>query len=267
MPIYGGNLSYKPFIAIIFTTMKKLILLSTLLSLTMLFFVISCKKDDIEPDTVQVFGITEKIGNIGYKELTEAYVKWLLVNPLDDNHPFLDEVGTQSQASKQPLSGFTLLPSNLGGKSTRTLTISASKPVYVSPLGTSGWYYANDKCYPDWQPKTGQSLKDFLYQELAASYDMTKGSTSVVLDGTELMTDKTKFREQTDVFDVLNIHKDFNTPDCDYSGQTAKVINDGYSMLLKLPKGKHTLVLKGTIPNDDPTLVFEAEVTWNLMVE
>ncbi len=87
----------------------------------------------------------------------------------------------------------------------------------------------------------------------------------MVIDGTELMTDKTKFRWQAEVFDILNIYKDFNTPDCDYSSQTTKVIND--NMLLKLPKGKHTLVLKGKIPNDDSMLVSEAKVTWNLTVE
>ncbi len=139
-----------------------------LLSFFILWMIaVGCKKEELEPDVLKIVALTEKIGNVGYKELDEASTKWLLTKSPDDSHPFLDEKGEQSQTAKQPLAGFTILPSNFGGKNTRTLTISASNYVYVSPLGITFWFYENDKCDPDWKPKTGQSLKDFLYQELA----------------------------------------------------------------------------------------------------
>ena len=247
--------------------MKKLIQLS-ILSLLITAAMISCKKSDPEPDVLKILGLTEKVGNVGYKELDEALTKWSLVNGADDKNPFLDEKGDQSQTAKQPLAGFTILPSNFGGKSTRTLTIPAANYVYLSPVGVVTWFYENDKCDPDFKPKAGQTLKEFLYEEMATYFDLSKATASVLLDGTELITDKTKVRWQSEVFDIVNIHKDWNsTLPCDYTGKTAKVVSDSYAVFLKLPKGKHVLVMRGVIPNADPANVFEAIVTWNLTVE
>ena len=245
--------------------MKKLIQLS-ILCLLITAVLISCKKSDPEPDVLKILGLTEKVGNVGYKELSEAKAKLFLTMANDNKNPFNDEKGDLSQTAKQPLAGFTILPSNLGGKSTRTLTIPASNYVFLSPLGATIWYYENDKCDPDWKPKTGQTLKDFLYQELATFVNHEKATASVVLDGVELMPDKTKFRRKSDVFDLV-IHPDYNNPACDYSKQTAKTISDSFEILLKLPKGKHVLVMKGIFPDPDPANVFEAIVTWNLTVE
>lgn len=227
---------------------------------------ISCEKDETTPDTLQVLGLTEKVGNYGYKELEEASVRWFLGLPADNTNPLLDETGQLSVTTKQPVPGFTILPSNFGGKTTRTLTIPASNYVYLTPLGVVTWYYDNDPCDPTWQPAAGQSLKDFLHQELVNYGDLSTASVSIKLDGTELITDKTKFRTKSDVFEVT-IHKDFNTSNCDYTGKKAKVVSDYYSILLKIPKGKHTLVMKGVIPAANPADVFEPEVTWNLTVE
>lgn len=245
-------------------TMKRL-LFSSLLSLLAAWGMFSCKQE-VEPDTLKIFSLTEKVGNYGHKELEEASIKWFFGFPTDATNPLLDETGAQSVATKQPVSGFTILPSNFGGKTTRTLTISSSNHVYLTPLASLVWYYENDACDPDWKPATGQSLKDFLTQELAKFWDTSKGLVSIKLDGTELVTDKNQFRVKSDVIEVT-IHKDFNNPQCDYTGKKAKAVSDGYGMLLKIPKGKHTLVMKGTIPADKSEDVFEAEVTWNLTVE
>lgn len=226
----------------------------------------SCEKDETTPDTLQVLSLTEKVGNYGYKELEEASVRWFFGLPPNNTNPLLDETGALSTTAKQPVSGFTILPSNFGGKTTRTLTIPASNYIYVTPLAVVMWYYDNDPCDPTWQPATGQSLKDFLHQELINFGDLSKASVSIKLDGTELVTDKTKFRTKSDIIE-LTIHKDFNTPNCDYTGKKAKMVSDHYSILLKMPKGKHTLIMKGTIPAANPADTFEAEVTWNLTVE
>ena len=227
---------------------------------------ISCEKDETTPDTLQVLGLTEKAGNYGYKELDEATVRWYFGSPADNTNPLLDETGALSVAAKQPLSGITILPSNFGGKTTRTLTIPSSNYVYVSPLGTVVWYYENDPCDPTFKPAAGQSLKDFLYEASLNFNDLSKANASVKLDGVELMTDKTKFRWKSDVYEAT-IHKDFDNPKCDYTGKKAKLVSDSYSILLKIPKGKHTLIMKGTIPTANPADVFEPEVTWNLTVE
>jgi hypothetical protein len=244
--------------------MKKL-LFSSFLSLLAACVMFSCKKE-VEPDTLKIFSLTEKVGNYGYKELEEASIKWFFGFPTDPTNPLLDETGAHSIAAKQPVSGFTILPSNFGGKTTRTLTIPASNYVYLTPLASLVWYYENDACDPDWKPAAGQSLKDFLVQELAKFSDTSKGLVSIKLDGTELVTDKNLLRVKSDVMEVI-IHKDFNNPQCDYTGKKAKVVSEGYGMLLKITKGKHILVMKGTIPADKPEDIFEAEVTWNLTVE
>lgn len=227
---------------------------------------LSCKEKAVEPDVLRIVGLTEKVNGIGYAELNVADMKRSLELPADKTNPYVDETGEASATAKQTVNGFTILTSNFGGKSVRTVTIPASNYVYLSPIGTVFWYYENDKCDPDTKPKAGQSVKDFLYAELAKYVDLDKATASVKLDGTELISEKTKFRFKSEVFES-NIHNDFNSLPCDYTGQKAKLISDGYNILMKIPKGKHTLVMKGIIPDADPANVFEAEVTWNITVE
>jgi hypothetical protein len=233
-------------------------------SIFILIFSLSCKEKDIT--SPQVIALTEKIGNIGYKELDEASVKWALGNAFDPSvNPLLDETGSLSEASKQPIAGFTILPSNFGGTTTRSLTISKSNYVYMSPFGYFLWYYENDKCAPDFKPKAGQSVKDFLFSELSNFADFNKAIASVKVDGVEFLTDKSKFRVKSEVIETV-IHKDFNNPACDYTGQKAKLISDGYAILMKLPKGNHKVEMRGE-DSSDPANPFVAEVIWNLTVE
>lgn len=243
--------------------MKKLtyLLCSSLIITTLLF---SCSKNE-EITTPQVVGVMEKVGNIGYKDLDAAAVKWYLGNAIDPTvNPLLDEKGDLSANAKQPITGFTILASSFGGQTTRSVSIPQSNYVYVSPFGYYLWYYENDKCDPDYKPKTGQTPKDFLYQELNSFADFTKVIVSVKVDGVEYMTDKSKFRIQSDVIE-LTVHKDFDKPNCNYAGQKAKLISDGFAILMKLPKGKHTIIMKGEDNSSIPAFV--AEVTWNVIVE
>ncbi len=234
-------------------------------SLLLMATVISCNKTEVEQDdTLKVLGMTEKVGNYGYKELNEATVRWFFGLPADNNNPLLDETGAVSKSSNQPLPGITILPSNFGGKTTRSLTFSASNYVFLTPLGRIVWYYDNDACDPTWKPAANQSLKDFLFENVGDG--IAKGIVSVKLDGVEIISDWSKFRYKTDIFE-LSINKDFDNPNCDYSKQKAKTVSDSYSVLLKIPKGNHVLIMKGTMPAANPADTFEAEVTWNLTVE
>ena len=90
----------------------------------------------------------------------------------------------------------------------------------------------------------------------------------MVLDGQELITNANRegFYVETDLF-ALKPNKDFDYPDCDYSAKTANAYGAGYSMLMKLPLGSHTLMVKGGHPATADSDAFEAEVLWHLTVQ
>ncbi len=241
--------------------MKNLVKLS-ILSIFISIVVFSCKKED-EIFVPQVLGIADKINGYGYKEMGEASIKWLFSKAPDPKtSPFLDETGDLSRPSSQPIAGYTILASNFGGNTTRSTTVSASNYVYVAAYGALVWYYDNDTCDPDFKPKAGQSDLAFLSEAFKDFVDMSKVKVSVKIDGIEYMTDLAKYKIATDVFQAT-IDAGFNNPKCDYSNQKAKIYGEDYAIILKLPKGKHILVMKG----EDSSNNFEATVTWNLTVE
>ncbi len=84
--------------------------------------------------------------------------------------------------------------------------------------------------------------------------------------GTVSRANRDGFYTTTEVF-PFNPHKDFDYPDCDYSAKTAKGYSEGYSVLLKLPPGNHTLVVKATNASADGSDPFETEVLWKLTVQ
>jgi hypothetical protein len=241
--------------------MKQIIFNSLIICLlTTVFF--SCKKEnEAAPETVKVYSVTEKVNNLGYADLMEIGDKWLFTAKEGEN-PAEDPDGKFSEAAYQPNPNVTILAPNFGGISNRTLTIPASKPVYVPILGITGWYFANDPCDPTYGPAPGQSIEAFFGQEIEA-YMADMKSVTATLDGKDIVPDLTKYLVYSKAYQ-LEILEIFQDPNCDNSGKKANAMSGGYSLLMKIPKGKHVLNYKGVF-KDEPD--FEAEVTWNLTVE
>ncbi|RDB02338.1 hypothetical protein [Runella aurantiaca] len=237
-------------------------LLPALLSLMVLCLItFSCQKEEVAPDVLQVLSLTEKVGNYGYEELSQESIKWMFSKPLAQN-PLSDETGALFDVKNQPIPNVMILQSNLGGKSTRAITVPAGHYVFITPLATFAYYFENDKCDPT-KPAQGQSLDNFVYSYIDGWMDAAT-NLSAKLDGVEMVPDLKKYRVKTKMFQML-LDKDYTDPNCDYSNQKAYIVGDGYQLLFKLPKGKHVLTFQGDIP--DPTNPFHAEVTWNLTVE
>lgn len=232
------------------------------LSLLLAVFVVSCKETETIPEVLKLYSLTEKVGNYGYVELLEANTKWIFSIPLDKKSPLNDPDGAFHAASLQPLPDVMILMGTQEGKSNRTITIPSGKYVYLPLVFSSYWHYANDKCDPTFQPAAGQTLEAFLLGLTKDAMDDSKKMTAK-LDGVEIVPDLTKYRVKTKAFTML-IANDFNTPACDYSKQNATVASEGFALLMKIPKGKHTLTYNTQFDSDP--VPHQAD-TWNLIVE
>jgi hypothetical protein len=224
----------------------------------------SCKRTEAEPDVLKVYDLSETINGLTYADLEQISTKWLLGTSADKSAAS-DNDGKLAGITFQPNSNVTILPFNFGGKSVRTLTIPASKPVYFAILGYVYWYWDNDPCDPTFKPAANQSVESFLTPFIDELF-LAKHTVSATLDGQDIVPDVKKYFVKTKAFD-LAVPDDYQDPTCDNKGKLAHTISHSYALLLKLPKGKHTVVYKGAFPNADPKLNFETEVTWNLTVE
>jgi hypothetical protein len=225
---------------------------------------LSCKKTDAEPDALKVYELTESVNGLGYADIEEISSKWLIGSP-PDKSAANDEDGKLSGSSFQPNGNVNILAYNFGGKTVRTLTISASKPVYVPVLGYTYWYFDKDPCDPTYGPAANQTVEAFLRPQIDELFKVPHTVTAK-LDGKDIVPDLKKYLAKTKAFD-LTVPEEYQDPACDNKGKKAHTLAHSYALLLKLPKGKHTLVYTGAFPNADPNLNFETEVTWNLTVE
>lgn len=227
-------------------------------------FVFSCKKEDAEPEVLKVYELTETVSGLTYADLEKIATIWL-IGTTPDKSAANDADGKLAAASFQPNPNVTILPFNFGGKSTRTLTIPASKPIYMPMLGYTYWFFDNDPCDPDFKPTLGQSVEAFLQPYIDELFS-AEHTISAKLNGKDMVSDVKKYHAQSKAFDML-IPEEFQDPSCAIIDKKAHVISTSYSLFFKLPKGKHTIVYTGAFPNSDPSLSFETEVTYNLIVE
>lgn len=224
----------------------------------------SCQDHDVA-QAVQVFQVGQEPGTFKYSDLQRDQTNFVFTKSLDDG-PATDEDGTRHSMDKQPRPDVVQLAGTFGGKVERSLVIPKDRYIFADMYSNVYWYYEDDACDPNFYPAPGQSPLDFLKENFP---DMKKTSTlSVVLNGQELVTDANRegFYTETAVF-PFKPHKDFNYPDCDYSAKTAKAYAAGYSMLLKLPPGNHTLVVKASDLAPDGSGLLEGEVVWHLTVQ
>jgi hypothetical protein len=240
--------------------MKK-VLLNVMIFSSIVF---SCKKEDAEPEVLKVYELTETIGGLTYTDLEKIATIWL-IGTAPDKSAANDADGKLAATSLQPNPNVTILPFNFGGKSTRTLNIPASKPIYMPMLGYTYWFFDNDPCDPDFKPKAGQSVEAFLQPYIDELFT-EEHTISAKLNGKDMVQDTKKFHAQSKAFDML-IPGEFQDPNCAILEKKAHVVSSSYSLFFKLPKGKHTIVYAGDFPNSDPSLSFETEVTYNLTVE
>ena len=213
-------------------------------------FAFSCKKEDAEPDVMKVYDFSETVSGLSVADLEAISTKWLVGTPRDQS-PANDSDGKLAIESLQPNPNVTILPFNFGGISNRKLTLSSSKPVYVPILGYTYWYWDNDPCDPDFKPANGQSPADFLRPYMEELF-LAPHSVSAQLDGADIVPDVKKYLAKSAGFDFI-IPQEYQDPSCDNAGKMAHAISHGYALLLKLPKGKHTLQIKGAFPDPGPS--------------
>ena len=227
---------------------------------------LSCQDHDI-PQAVQIFKVGEEPAGLNYPDLHRDEIKFVFAKPPEDG-PATDEDGSRHSIDKQPRPDVVILVGTYGGKgkAERSLVIPKDRYVYANILSTLYYYYDDDPCDPDFHPAPGQSPLDFLKKDF---YDLKTNSTeSVVLNGQELVNNANRdsFYATTEVF-PFNPHKYYDYPDCDYSAKTAKAYGEGYGVLMKLPPGNHTLLVKAINTPTDGSDTFETEVLWHLTVQ
>ncbi len=183
-----------------------------------------------------------------------------------DDGPAADEDGSRHSIAKQPRTDVVFLVGTFGGKAERSLVIPRDRYIFANVYTSANWYYDVDPCDPDYHPAPDQSALDFLKETFMDI--KTNSKLSVTLNGKELLSNANRadFFTETEVF-PFKPHKDFDYPDCDYSVKTAKGYSEGYDILLKLPPGNHTLLVKATNPATADSDAFETEVLWHLTVQ
>lgn len=242
--------------------MKKTRLLFIFFLLVVSFSLLAYPKDSVVAnDVVQVIGLTETVDGKTYSDLDELATKWIF--PADFSKTPLDDAdGSRSIIGLQPLATIVILASNLGGTSTRSLTIPANRYVFFQLIGSTNWYFTNDPCNPDYKPASGQSAVDFLSVDIELTLNGVKNMVAQ-LDGKNLVTDLKKYKVITKPFGLIP-PKDFLDPACDYANQVAVAVDSSYALLLKIPKGNHVLTYKADLSD---TSNLRTELTWHLTVE
>jgi len=224
------------------------------LLLAITIFSLSCSKDD---DNTIVYKVDEIVAGYSMADLQAEFNKWIFGKSIAAS-PLSDEDG--SLHTPQPLQNIVMLSPNLGGKTTRKLTLSSDKILYIPVMGFTIWYYKNDPCDPDWIPANGQSELDFLKGE-SAGFLETSSDVSLTLNGVNVVDDIKKYKVVSNQVFSFSVHNDWNNPDCDYIGKSAIGYAEDYSVCLKLPKGTHTIVAKGKFEPD-----LDQDITWILTV-
>ncbi len=231
----------------------------------MFFFLIiinACKKDEIVvEDVLKVYGLTEQVNGKSYQDLDQAAIIWQLGTEISKG-PLDDPTGSRSDEKLQPLNDVMILGTNLGGISTRSLTIPSGKPVFFQIGGAANWFFDVNKCDPDFKPTNGQTPEAFLATDIDPILNGVK-NLSAQLDGKDLATDLKKYKVSTKAFKFVPA-KDFTDPNCDFTNQKATAFDESYALLVKIPKGKHILTYKADFPDAGD---FHTEITWNLTVE
>lgn len=239
--------------------MKPSSILLTLLLLTLLG--ISCNDHTLVPQPLQVFDLATKVEGKGYSELVQEATKVIFSQSIDGGPLSDDATGTRHAPALQPVKNVTILHSNFGGTTRRSLTIPSGNYVFLYVIASTYFYFENDGCNPTFKPAPGQTLADFLKANADDGFKELDGLVAT-LDGQPIVSDLKQYRVTTPIH-KLTIHPDYLDLKCDYTGQQASVLDDGIYLLLKLPKGKHTLTYGGAYP----AYSFETFMTWNLTVE
>lgn len=195
-----------------------------------------------------------------YEELVQEMTKWVLHVPSEVS-PLTDPDGSRHAERKQPVSYAMILNGNFGGATTRSVTIPRDRLVFIPIASVTGWYYKNDACDPDFVPAPGQSDQDFLDAFIA---DPVNGITnmSAKFDGEEIVPNLKQHLFKSSVF-KFSPADEYNFPECDYSNKKAITVSHSYCLLMKLPRGHHTLTFSATFqtPGYDD---FVVDMTWNL---
>lgn len=237
------------------------------LNLLVLLGISACKKNDEVADELKVYDLSEVVNGKTQSDLSIEATKYYY--PLDfDTSPLNDPDGSLTAKTKQPLDGFTILPTNIGGVTNRSLTIPSSKPVFFPILGNTVWYYENDPCDPD-KPKSGQSIKDYLLEYIEPYFlDKNVQNLSATLNGKPLVTNLKAYKTNSETF-KMKVPPAVAGDYCPRNTNDAICIATGYNLLIKIPKGKHVLAYKGDILDADGIKEndFHTEVIWNLTVE
>ncbi len=241
--------------------MKKIIANASCCLLIFAAATTACTDHNPAPDLLQVIDINGQVDGKTYSDLNEVATRWIF--PYDiDKSALDDETGARSAASLQPLSTVMILAPNLGGSSTRNLTIPSGRYVYLQIVGNVSFFFDNDPCAPTFKPAPGQSAADFLISQIDPLLDNVQ-NMAAQFDGKDIVANLKKFKVKTKAFTFIP-PKEFTDLACDYTGQTATGLDESFALLLKLPKGKHVLTYKADVPDAGN---FHTDLTWNLTVE
>lgn len=241
--------------------MKKQLIASLAAVFLLAITFLSCKDHDI-PGTVQVFKVGQEPPGLSYPDLQRAQSRFVSKFAIEEGSA-TDPDGSRHSVDKQPLPDVMMLIGTFGEPAERSLVIPKERYVFLNLLAHTIWYYDDDPCDPDFHPAPGQDPVGFLKEYLPDIKALAM--VSVVLDGNELVGNKADYFTSTGIFPV-KVHKDFDNPDCDYSAKMAQTYEEGYSMLLKLPPGEHTLTVTGGTSATADSDAFESKVIWHLTV-
>jgi hypothetical protein len=218
-------------------------------------FIASCSKDD----ELKVFSLNEKLNGHTYQSLASKLGEWYFSTTIAKSG-LSDEDGSLHKS--QPLSGVVFLGANFGLTQTRSLTVKSSDIIFADMMGTTFWYFPTDKCDSTAFFKPANKTDAQYLESLLEGTENEVEKLELTLDGAPVVTDFSKYLILSDVADV-SVHQDWMAPECSYAGKKAKLRSKAYSVAMKLPKGDHTLIVKG----QNPTYQIVENITWKLKVE
>jgi hypothetical protein len=192
-----------------------------------------------------------------YGEWAAAWWQWALETPASMN-PLTDTTGEFAGVNQSGPVWF--LAGNLGGSSTRTVTIPAGTALFF-PVVNTFWGYLPCEL-------SGDDAADIAYSITTANEAIdTATGLAVEIDGV-LLSDLRSYREQSPLFSfTLPTDNVYGVP-ADYCGnlglEVTLTIDAGiYILLAPLPPGTHTIRVQGTLSS----VPFTTDVTYTIIVE
>ncbi len=201
--------------------------------------------------SIEIIPLNGLINGLNYKQMATAAALKETSGSFAQSL-YADPDGSWHIQANQPVAGITILASNFGGESTRSLSLPESNYIFMPLMWYLAWDFQDTSCPGILNRSQTGFTRDL--RELQTAQDL-----ELTIDGQSYSSGLKNNRIETD-YVPTTLHADFNINKCTSTDLKGIIKASGYYVAIKLPAGQHTVRFGGRKGN------FSSYVTWTLNV-